>query len=363
MQIYHEPTPWYRVNADRWRNQNAPTQQKLSTCIGAARVLQKILEDLVDELRRYTNTAARTAQDAAYLITIVSYLYYEPLLNVRTALERHSVPNRLRYLRRIYIRALDKLYTCLHHALEFAQRTLGEHPATTRMTQQYYEFSISQNDEPFKIPAFSPLELLLRVVTARERWVSHAIAEALFEAYRRLKVRRAKPPGDCLPKAGFACLGMETNRQPTCVLAFSADYWEGYKEMHSFVKDLHESRRHAFDGIQLRNIVMWSDTLCVRYDQKETPLSLIANPPGYFTHEDDVASPFYCNTFKPRDRCTRYQALFKYKVTEVVRNLEAVMNRKNERREPNKNWSCAEVYAHFFCQQLSEDGHSPCEMH
>ncbi|CCT64932.1 uncharacterized protein FFUJ_03801 [Fusarium fujikuroi IMI 58289] len=361
MEVYHEPRPpKYRVTPDLWRNQDPPGRTKLNTCIKATRVLEMILEDLGDELR-HPDIAAQVVQDAADLITLISYLFYEPLLNVRAAVERWSVPDDLKYeVYPAYMEALDRLYRCLNNAIEFVYRALGSHPAITAMIQKVYAFSASEDDESLEISAICPFELLLRVVTARERWANH---EALFKAYKKLKINDAIIEKICIPQSGFACLGMTVNGDPICVLAFSADYWTGYKEMDTFVRELRDSRRHAFDGVQRQQIVEWSSALGDRYREGMTPLSLIANPPGHFTHEDYVASPFRCDTFKPRDRCTRCQALFKYEVIEVVRNLEAAKNQRNKHRRPNQNWSCAEVYAHFFCQELSENGHSPCEMH
>ncbi|KAF5709516.1 hypothetical protein FMUND_10004 [Fusarium mundagurra] len=190
------------------------------------------MEDLTAELGR-PDIAGQTVKDAGLLITLVSYLYYEPLLNVKTALGRWNVPDDLRKTMREYTTALDKLNTSLYTALRFAELKFHEHPATEATVQRVYEFSTSQNNRPFDIPAFSPLELLLRVVTTRQRWVNH---EALFRAFRDLKVRGAFGSGNCMPQSGFACLGMTTNGHQIGVLGFSAEYWTGYDEMHNFVR-------------------------------------------------------------------------------------------------------------------------------
>lgn len=176
MEVYHEPErPKYRVTPDLWRNQNRPDRTTLNTCIKATRVLEMILEDLGDELR-HPDIAAQAVQDAADLIILVSYLFYEPLLNVRADVERWSVPGDLKdEVYPAYMEALDRLYRCLNNAIEFAYRALGSHPGTAEMIQKVYAFSESQDDEPLEISAICPFELLLRVVTARERWANHGM--------------------------------------------------------------------------------------------------------------------------------------------------------------------------------------------
>jgi hypothetical protein len=87
------------------------------------------MEDLTAELGR-PDIASETVKDAGLLITLVSYLYYEPLLNVQTALRRRNVPKDLRETMREYMTALGKLNTGLYTALRFAELKFREHPAT-----------------------------------------------------------------------------------------------------------------------------------------------------------------------------------------------------------------------------------------
>ncbi|KAF5688024.1 hypothetical protein FCIRC_2095 [Fusarium circinatum] len=324
--------------------------------------------DLKLELQRCTNIEAETVKDSKDLITVVQYLLFGPLCNALSAMEKAIKTSYAEDKKREYRDAVWTLYS----SILSAQYELDRHTTTQQGTEEWYRLNSSKSYREhgtFDLPCLSPLELLLRVVTARQKWDS---LETLCAAFGELNIATPFTPTRGLPCVAFICMGISPNDNPTYIITASADNWGGYPELYRMMTDMRDLRLaylYPTYAFQIEMIKDWSSRLAEQYQRSsssespETLTHIIENPKGYFTHENDVAVPLgWQPSFRPRDRCTRCQAIFKYAVIQDVTRAEAEVNQGFKGRRPHQKLSCAEVHAHFFCQSLVQNGHSKCEL-
>ncbi|KAF5627421.1 hypothetical protein F52700_8346 [Fusarium sp. NRRL 52700] len=306
-----------------------------------------------------------TVDDACDLITIVSFLLCGPLYGLLAVLGRKAETHIYNRTFNRYGKAIVKLL----EATEKAQKALNiVRPAHFLQPLEILENILATGRKRVvTITPIVPIELLMRVVTARRRWDN---LEQLCEEYRSLNI--AKSRGLCagLPKTTFLCIGTSPNGDSIYSISTSADHWPFFEKLDQFVLNLRRSRRNAIITAvkggkkDARYIKEWSEALQSRHkgnkenNQKMEPLaSLIENPPGYFSHLHDVATPFECPSFWPRARCFRCQVLFRYEVPDNVKVQERNVS------DINLGLTCAETYAHFFCRALEDRGHAKCIRH
>ncbi|KAH7260751.1 uncharacterized protein BKA55DRAFT_686332 [Fusarium redolens] len=172
MPIYREPSIFYReVPSWQWKNPDIRQRMTIETCLQGASVLRLIMLDLKLELKRCANIQAGTVDDATNLITLVGYFLFGPLCNILSAMNESRKSQHSIDLKNEYNDAVWTLYC----SVVFAQYELDKHSATPRVMDEVYRLNLSQSSfdhATFKLPCLSPIELLLRVVTARQSWDS-----------------------------------------------------------------------------------------------------------------------------------------------------------------------------------------------
>ncbi|KAF5576224.1 hypothetical protein FPCIR_12711 [Fusarium pseudocircinatum] len=335
--------PAVEENLDQWwsatRDLGSTTLAIASNqCRDGATALDLMMRDLKAQLNLDTNIDSATVEDASGLITIIAYFFYGPLFGILMALGRNSETRMYDDNLFKYEKAMSKLLGAIHEAqtaLNIVRPTLFGQPL-----QMVRNIFLSGNERMVKITPINPIGLLLRIVTAQH----------LCEEYRRLSIAKSEKLHVGLPRAIFTCRGTSPNGDP----------------LNDFILQLRNSRLDAIakavDGGEddVKDIKKWSRELRRRRQgkkpKKQEPFAnLVQNPPGHFSHLDDVATPLQCPSFQPKARCTRCQILFRYEVPDNVKGQEKVMSVVLYR-----DLSCVEAYAHFFCRALEHRGHAKC---
>ncbi|KAF5568322.1 hypothetical protein FPHYL_2860 [Fusarium phyllophilum] len=306
MPVYREsPRPAIGTLLNIWWSADKDvTPNALSTCIEGAMALALMMHDLKAQLDLCINMDAETVYDARDLITIVWFLLCGPLYGILAALGRKAGTRTYKRTFNRYAEAMVKLLEAIenaHKALNIIQ------PGHFWQTLEILEsILVSGRKQMVTITPIVPIELLMRVVTARKKWDSLDITpEQLCEEYRNLNI---------------AIYSIST----------SADHWRFFGKLNEFVSKLRRRKAitNAVHGGEdhAKLIKEWSEALESRRkrseekNQKMEPLaSLIENPPGYFSHLHDAATPFECPSFEPKARCTRCQVLFRYEVPTTSR--------------------------------------------
>ncbi|EWG41390.1 hypothetical protein FVEG_03520 [Fusarium verticillioides 7600] len=338
MPVYREsPTPAIETLLSIWWSaEKDVTRNALSTCIERVMALTLMIHDLKAQPDLYINMDAETVDDARDLITIVSFLLCGPLYGILTALRRKAETH-------TYKRTFDR-------------------PGHFWQTLEILEsILVSGRRKPVTITPIVPIELLMRLVTARKKWDSLE--------YRNLNIAKSRGLSAGLPKTTFPCIGAMPNSDRVYIISTSADHWRLFGKLNDFVLNLRHSRRKGITnavhggGKDAKLVKEWSEALESRRkrseekNQKMEPLaSLIENPPGYFSHLHDVATPFEYPSFELKARCTRCQVLFRYEVPDNVKVKEKV-----ESHKIHLGFTCAETYAHFFCRALEQQAHAVTE--
>ncbi|KAF5578890.1 hypothetical protein FPANT_9816 [Fusarium pseudoanthophilum] len=369
MSVFHEiPRPAVEKSLDSWWKADqglSPTAlaNALPTCQAGANVLTSIMLDLKAQLELHTNIDLETAEDASDLITIVSYLYFGPLFGILSTLGGKLGTGMYDQNFYDYEKAMSNLLEAVY-AAQAALRIVR--PALFGQQLQTMENILwSGSDQMVKITPTNPIVLLLRIVTAREKWDS---LEHLCKEYRRLNIAKSRGLHPGLPKTIFVCRGTSPNDDPVYGISASADHWTHFEELNQFVWKLRNSRLNAIakavDGGEgdVRRIKVWSRNIPQRRKgegkNKPTVASLVQNSRVYFSHLHDVATPLTCPSFQPKARCIRCQVLFRYEVPQNVKEKE-----KDVPDDIYTGFSCAEIHAHFFCRALENRRHAKCITH
>ncbi|KAF5965136.1 hypothetical protein FBULB1_12403 [Fusarium bulbicola] len=370
MPVFREGSrPTFETSLDSWWSADEDvTQKSVFTCRQGAAALTLMMYDLEAQLNLYTKIDVPTIDDACDLITIASFLYYGPLYGILTALGRKTETKRYNKTFNGYADAMMDLI----EAIGEAQKALNifrraHHLKPLESLESLESLLASRSQKMVHITPIAPIELLMRIVAARQRWDS---LEHLCEEYRSLKIAKSRGVRDGLPRTTFLCIGISPNGDPVYSISASADYWSGFKKLHEFVLKLRHSRRNDITKAvkggskDVKCIKKCSDVVQRRFEsipEKNEKIkelaNLIENPPGYFSHLHDVATPFECPSFQPKARCMRCQVLFRYEVPDNVKEKE------RNASQIYLGFTCAETYAHFYCRALEGRGHAKCTRH
>jgi hypothetical protein len=151
------------------------------TCRGGAKALTLMMQDLKVQLELRTNIDVATVNDAIDLITVVSFFLFGPLIGILKAMHRED--KRLMYNKSFY--KCHKAMSTLLKAVSEAQDALNT--IQTAQTVQEVELMeiicLSKKryfTEAVRITPISPIELLLRIVTARKRWDSLGMIPGVY---------------------------------------------------------------------------------------------------------------------------------------------------------------------------------------
>ncbi|PNP75005.1 hypothetical protein FNYG_11652 [Fusarium nygamai] len=164
MSVYSETTkPSFKVSFKDWRDIDLDDDELslptlVSACERGAKVFTLILRDLQGELERHADIPEVIAQDAKDLIALVSFYFHGPLRAVLNTSERWDV------MQNSYSRVFDGL----HESVRLVQSILDRPSAPARIVQNMEASSRSKSI--VEISSRSPIELLLRAVTAHQRW-------------------------------------------------------------------------------------------------------------------------------------------------------------------------------------------------
>ncbi|KAF5650204.1 uncharacterized protein FTJAE_628 [Fusarium tjaetaba] len=203
-----------------------------------------------------------TIDDARDLITIVSFLLCGPLYGILTALRRKAETHTYK---RTFNRYAEEMVNLLE-AIENAHTALNTMKPGHfgQMLDILQSILVSGHRKPVKITPIVPIELLMRVVTARKKWDS---LEQLCEEYRNLNIAKSRGLSAGLPKTTFLCIGAMPNSDPVYIISTSADHWPFFWNLNNFVLKLRHSRRKAITKAvpggekDARLIKEWSETL------------------------------------------------------------------------------------------------------
>lgn len=147
------------------------TPQVMRACIDGAKALALIMQDLRVQLGLRTTIDPGTARDATDLITAASFFHFGPLMGMLWAIEKKPMSPEIQKHSNSYRNNMGDLSRAIYDA----QRKLNnlQTNKTTRIAEDLKMISLSPTrsaTEHVAIPLLSPIELLMRIVTARRTW-------------------------------------------------------------------------------------------------------------------------------------------------------------------------------------------------
>lgn len=149
------------------------TPEAMEACRAGARVLTLIMQDLRVQLELYTAIDLETALDATELITVASFFYFGPLIGMAMATKDKAKTRADHERVNSQIAEMDQLYRTVSEA----QRALSnlQTAGAVRVLEDITSIYSSTDrffSTPVQITLLSPIELLMRIVTARQTWKS-----------------------------------------------------------------------------------------------------------------------------------------------------------------------------------------------
>ncbi|KAF4944510.1 hypothetical protein FGADI_12628 [Fusarium gaditjirri] len=263
--------PKVKAFLGQWHNvpNDEATPRAMAACVEGARALTFIMQDFRAQIELRTTIDLETARDASGLITLVSFFLFGPLNGMLMVMEDKA---KIRENNESVSSHRNDMRQLLQSVSE-AQRGLNNLQTTQKLKvveriQGIYESKRRSFTVPIMITSLSPIELLRRIVTARQAWDSLG---DLCEEYRSLNIANSPGLNNTLAKAVFICKGISTDNVPTYTITASADHWAGYKRLSKYVKKLRDSRREAAKGDvpygrgqDAKDIVEWSENLWKR---------------------------------------------------------------------------------------------------